>query len=146
MKKYCLDGSIIGGARMRLGYACINLTLQRTFRTLRLATLKAQGMSYLQFLVHENMALLADILRWNREHGIMMYRLSSELVPFGSSDAINLHELDFSSYHHIALLAEGMRLSTHPGQFTLPSAQGYIWEKSVKDLHYHAYLMNILGI
>jgi UV DNA damage endonuclease len=131
---------------MRLGYACINLTLGRTFRTLRLATLKTQGMSYVQFLVHENMTLLTEILHWNREHGIMMYRLSSELVPFGSSDAVNLHDLDFSSYHNIALLAQGMRLSTHPGQFTLPSAQGSIWEKSVKDLRYHACLMNILGI
>ena len=131
---------------MRLGYACINLTLERTFRTLRLATLKAQGMSYLQFLIHENMTLLAEILRWNREHDIMMYRLSSELIPFGSHDSVNLHDLDFSPYRDIAQLAQGMRLSTHPGQFTLPSARDAIWVKSVKDLHYHSFLMNALGI
>jgi UV DNA damage endonuclease len=76
----------------------------------------------------------------------MMYRLSSELVPFGSHDAINLHDLDFSPYCNLAQLAQGMRLSTHPGQFTLPSAKGDTWEKSVKDLHYHSYLMNMLGI
>ena len=51
---------------MKLGYACINLTLRRTFRTLRLATLQAQGPAYLQLLVNENMHLLTDILRWNR--------------------------------------------------------------------------------
>jgi UV DNA damage repair endonuclease len=82
LKKSCLGELIIGGAHMLLGYACINLTLQRTFRMLLLATLKIQGMSYIQFLVHKNMTLLADILRWNREHSIMMYCLSSELVPF----------------------------------------------------------------
>lgn len=131
---------------MRLGYACINLSMLRTFRTLRLATLQAQGLPYLQMLVNENMALLADILRWNREHEIMVYRLSSELIPFGSHDEVDLTQLTFPLRHEIAALAEGMRLSTHPGQFTLPSASGVIWEKSVKDLHYHCYLMDTLGI
>ncbi len=131
---------------MKLGYACINLTLRRTFRTLRLATLQAQGPAYLQLLVNENMHLLADILRWNREHQIMMYRLSSELVPFGSHDAVDLLALDFPQQQEIARLAQGMRLSTHPGHFTLPSAQGAIWEKSRRDLDYHWTLTNILGI
>ncbi|GCE09985.1 UV DNA damage repair endonuclease UvsE [Dictyobacter aurantiacus] len=131
---------------MRLGYACINLTLEKTFRTLRLATLNAQGMAYLQLLVNENMALLSEILRWNREQNIMMYRLSSDLVPLGSHSSVNLRELDFSAYGNIAQLAHGMRLSTHPGQFTLPSAKGDIWERSVKDLQYHSSLMDMLGI
>ena len=131
---------------MKLGYACINLTLERTFRTLRLATLQARGPAYLQSLVNENMHLLADVLRWNREHQIMMYRLSSELVPFGSHNAVNLLALDFPQQQEIAHLAQGMRLSTHPGQFTLPSAQGAIWEKSRRDLDYHWTLTNILGM
>jgi UV DNA damage endonuclease len=131
---------------MKLGYACINLTLGRTFRTLRLATLKAQGPAYLQLLVNENMQLLADILHWNREQQIMMYRLSSELVPFGSHEAVDMLALDFPQKQEIARLAQGMRLSTHPGQFTLPSAQGEIWEKSRRDLDYHWTLTTILGI
>lgn len=131
---------------MRLGYACINLTLGRTFRTLRLATLQAQGLAYLQVLVNENMRLLADILRWNSEQQIMMYRLSSDLVPFGSHEAVDLQALDFPQRQEIASLAQGMRLSTHPGQFTLPSAQGEVWQRSRRDLDYHRRLMAILGI
>lgn len=131
---------------MKLGYACINLTLGRTFRTLRLATLQAQGSAYLQILVNENMQLLADILRWNRGQQIMMYRLSSDLVPFGSHDAVDMQALDFPQHQEIAHLAQGMRLSTHPGQFTLPSAQGEIWQKSRRDLDYHLTLMTILDI
>lgn len=131
---------------MRLGYACINLSIPRTFRTLRLATLRAQGMKYLQILVGENIALLADILRWNREHHIMMYRISSELIPFGSHSEVELISLSFPHQREIAELAQGMRLSTHPGQFTLPSADGEIWRKSVKDLEYHCYMMVVFGI
>ena len=131
---------------MRLGYACSNLTLGRTFRTLRLATLQERGMEYLQILVNENMQLLADILRWNHENKITMYRLSSELVPFGSYDSVDLLELEFPLKDEIAELAKGLRLSTHPGQFTLPSASGEIWERSLKDLDYHWTLTNILGI
>lgn len=131
---------------MKLGYACINLSMANTFRTLRLATLRAQGLPYLQTLVDANMALLADILHWNREHDIMMYRLSSDLIPFGSHAAVELTKIAFPLRHEINGLAQGMRLSTHPGQFTLPSAAGEVWERSVKDLQYHCYLMDILGI
>ncbi|GCF10293.1 UV DNA damage repair endonuclease UvsE [Dictyobacter arantiisoli] len=131
---------------MKLGYACINLTLERTFHTLRLATLQAQGMPYLQQLVNENFSLLAEILQWNREHDILMYRLSSELVPFGSHDSVDLAQIDFPYQQEIAAFATGMRLSTHPGHFTLPSAQGAIWKNSLKDLRYHSDLMERLGI
>ncbi len=55
---------------MRLGYACLNVTLGRTMRGLRLKTLRARGIAYLQGLVDENLALTADILRWNRAHDI----------------------------------------------------------------------------
>ncbi|GCE31670.1 UV DNA damage endonuclease [Dictyobacter alpinus] len=131
---------------MKLGYACINLSMKNTFRTLRLATLREQGLPYLQTLVDANMVLLAEILRWNHEHNVLMYRLSSDLVPFGSHDEVELTKIAFPLRHEIASLAQGMRLSTHPGQFTLPSADGEVWQRSVKDLHYHCYLMDILGI
>ncbi|GER91242.1 UV DNA damage endonuclease [Dictyobacter vulcani] len=131
---------------MKLGYACINLSMANTFRTLRLATLRTQGLPYLQTLVDANMALLAAILRWNREHDIMMYRLSSDLIPFGSHAEVELTKIAFPLQDEIKSLTQGMRLSTHPGQFTLPSAAGEIWERSIKDLQYHCYLMDILGI
>ena len=33
----------------------------------------------------------------------------------------------------------------HPGQYTLLSASGTVWEKSLKDLCYHAFLLDLLG-
>jgi UV DNA damage endonuclease len=131
---------------VRLGYACSNLSLGRPFRTLRLATLRDRGIAYLQQLVDENMRLLLDILAWNREHEILMYRLSSDLVPLGSHEAVDLAELEFPLAAQIPALTNGVRLSMHPGQYTLPSASGEIWEKSVKDLQYHAFMLDIMGI
>ncbi len=80
---------------MRLGYACINMTLGRMtlgrkMRGLQLKTLRERGIAYLQTLVDENIALVAGILRWNREHDIDMFRLSSDIVPFGSHEEVDL--------------------------------------------------------
>ncbi len=131
---------------IRLGYACVNMTLGERVRGLRLSTFRTQGLPYLQQLVNENIDLLVKILRWNREHRIMMYRLSSDLIPLGSHAEVNFAELDLPSTQEIAALKEGMRLSMHPGQYTLPSASGSVWERSYRDLCYHASLLDRLGI
>ena len=129
---------------IRLGYACVNLTLGRKTRSLRLATLRAQGLSYLQHLVDENMDLLAEILRWNRAHEICFFRISSDLIPLGSHAEVDLAHLTFARAQEIAELAQGMRLSMHPGQYTLPSASGTVWENSYRDLCYHAFVLEQL--
>lgn len=130
---------------IRLGYACVNLTLGRRTRSLRLATLRAQGLSSLQHLVDENMDLLAEILHWNRAHEIHFFRISSDLIPLGSHAEVDLTHLTFARAQEIAELAQGMRLSMHPGQYTLPSASGRVWENSARDLAYHAFVLERLG-
>ncbi len=131
---------------MRLGYACLNVTLGRKMRGLRLKTLRERGIAYLQSLVDENLALTADILRWNRAHDIDMFRLSSDIVPFGSHEDVDLALLDFSLARDIPSLAEGMRLSLHPGQFTVISSAGAVWDNSYRELVYHNSLLDILGV
>lgn len=131
---------------MRLGYACINLTLGRRIRSLRLATFRIRGLPYLQELLDENLALLNDVLRWNRAHGIWMFRLSSDLAPLGSHEEVDLERLDFSTAREAPALARDMRLSMHPGQYTIVSATGRVWDNSRKDLFYHAYVLDRLGL
>jgi len=131
---------------MRLGYACTNMTLGYSVRELRLATLRAHGMPAVQALLDENLRSLTDILRWNRAHAIAMYRIPANLVPFGNHDEVDLARLDFSGAHEVPALARGIRLSVHPGHFTLVSAAGDVWERSRADLLYHAALFDILGI
>jgi UV DNA damage endonuclease len=135
-----------GSTMIRLGYACLNLSLGRKLRSLRLSTLRERGFSYLQALVDENIALLIDVLRWNREQGIAMFRISSDLVPLGSHREVDLERITFVRAGEVAALARGMRLSMHPGQYTLISGEGAVWESSYRDLLYHAIVMERLGI
>ncbi len=130
---------------INLGYACVNLTLGRKTRSLRLATFRSQGLPYLQQLVDENIDALCAILRWNRAHGIVFFRISSDLIPLGSHAEVDLSQLTFPRAQEIAELSQGMRLSMHPGQYTLPSASGAVWENSYRDLCYHAFLLEQLG-
>lgn len=131
---------------MRLGYACTNETLGFSVRELRLATLRAHGLPAVQALLDQNMASLVAILRWNHAHDIAMYRLPANLVPFGNHDEVDLGRLDFSGAREVPALARGMRLSVHPGHFTLVSAGGEVWARSRRDLAYHSTLFDTLGI
>ncbi|RAQ97551.1 UV DNA damage repair endonuclease UvsE [Thermogemmatispora tikiterensis] len=135
---------------MRLGYACVNLSLGGKMRSLRLATLRERGLAYLQALVDENLALLVAILRWNLAQGISVFRISSDLVPLGSHPEVALEQIRFDPARvaEVRQLARAgrMRLSMHPGQYTLISADGPVWKSSYRDLCYHAEVMERLGL
>lgn len=131
---------------IRLGYACVNLSLGRKLRSLRLATWRERGLAYWQALVNDNLDLLVDTLRWNQAHHIQVFRLSSDLVPLGSHQEVDLSVLTFPRAAEVAALSQEMRLSFHPGQYTLPSATGTVWQNSTRDLCYHLFLLNRLGV
>jgi len=131
---------------MRLGYACSNMTLGRSVREMRLATLRDRGLPYVQTLLDENLTLLVDIMRWNRAHAIDMFRLPANLVPFATHAEVDLARLDFSRAAEVPALAVGTRVSVHPGHFTVISAADGIWETGRRDLLYHSWFMDMLGI
>jgi len=131
---------------MRLGYACTNMTLGYSVRELRLATLRARGLAYLQTLLDENLRGLTDILRWNRAHGIMMYRYPANIIPLGSHAEVDRSLLDFAPLAEVPALTEGMRISVHPGHFTVISATGPTWRHSYDELLYQSELMDRLGV
>ena len=133
---------------MRIGYACVNTELPTPARTLRLARVTPER---LRELTAANLDALEAILRWNAAHGIEVFRLTSNLVPFGSHPANDLPWWE----EHAGRLAElgalargrGMRLSTHPGQYTvLSSARPAVVEAAVAELAYHDRLLAALGL
>ncbi len=66
---------------LRLGYACVNTGLPSSGRTTRLANATPDR---LRTLIVANLGALETILRWNVENGIEVFRVTSNLIPFGS--------------------------------------------------------------
>ncbi len=133
---------------MRVGYACVNTALPSSARTTRLANATPER---LRELTASNLAALGEILRWNAEHGIRVFRITSNLVPFASHPvhAGAWREEFAETFGRLGRLAarEGMRLSTHPGQYTvLGSARAAVVEAALAELEYHARLLKSLGL
>jgi UV DNA damage endonuclease len=133
---------------IRLGYACVNTQLASSSRTLRLANVTPER---LRTLIAENLDALEAILRWNEAHGIRVFRLTSNLIPFGSHAANELawweeFEDRFAELG-TSIRAADMRLSTHPGQYTvLSSLRPDVVESAVAELEYHDRLLSALGL
>ena len=134
---------------IRFGYPTQNLTMPAsTNRTLRLANLP--DVEKLKGLVRENIFDLKRILRWNAEHGIGLFRMGQNLIPFASHPAF---PYDWEAEHGKPLreageLARdlGIRLSMHPGQYVNPgSLKPDVVERSLAELRYVARVFDLLG-
>jgi len=134
---------------MKIGYPCINRTIRckgdRTFR------LKSYSERRLIDTVTNNLGCLLGILKFNVEHHILFFRITSDLVPFASHP---ICQFDWPSYFKDQLLSIGtyirshdIRISMHPGQYTiLNTPDGRVLETSIKELQYHADLIDALGL
>ena len=142
---------------IRLGYACINMHLQKNFkvttnRGMIKRTFKAKGISYASELAEHNTSNILPILKWNRQNNIEVFRLTSCLLPWGSEYEIE----DLPDYQKIKqnLYQAGeyakqnnIRLSFHPGPFNiLTSPKPHVVAGSVTDLRMHGKLMDLMGM
>lgn len=135
--------------RMRIGYACI-CTLDETTK-IKTCILRNANEERLTSLIQHNLNALLRILSYNHEHDIRMFRISSDIIPFGSSPANTLdwHHMFADSLYHIGNLikAYDMRVSFHPGQYTLlNSPRDDVTHRSILDLQYHASFLDALGL
>ncbi len=108
--------------------------------------------SKLKRLSRENLSNTLRILRYNVAHDILVYRLTSKLVPLATHP-------DFQNWDYIAdlqdLLAEmgdyirthNLRVSAHPDHFTLiNSPKQKIFADSLRDLAYHDAIFSAMGL
>ena len=141
---------------VRFGYACINMELSEKgiicSRTMRKATFEKKGIPYASELSLRNIQSLLPILKWNHDNNIEVFRITSELVPWGSEFSFeempNIDEIS-SSLQKIGKYARmtGQRLSFHPGQFNcLASEKEHVILNCIKDLEIHARLFDIMGM
>jgi UV DNA damage endonuclease len=131
---------------MRLGYACVNTELPSAARTMRLANATPERLREVTAL---NLDALEAILRWNVAHGIDVFRISSNTIPFGSHpvNTVRWWEEFAERLAELGRLLEGMSISTHPGQYTvLGSARPEVVEASLAELEYQALLLGSLGL
>ena len=142
---------------MKIGYACINSTLQTaggitTNRGMRQKTYNEKGLNYVSELALQNCRDLVTIVKWNEEMGIKLFRMSSDLFPW-----MTLYEFtDLPDYDKIANLLKGVgtlatkydhRLTFHPSHFNaLGSPNPVVIEKTIKELNKHSQIMDLIGL
>ncbi len=132
---------------MKIGYPCINLGLPcRPSRTFRLASLSEER---LYATVRGNLDCLEEIIRWNGRHGLLFLRITSDLVPLASHPQNQFPwPKEFAS--RLASIGRllrnlGMRVSMHPGQYTLlNSPRPEVVAAARADLRYHARVLDLL--
>lgn len=140
-----------------VGYACVNETLKpQRFRSCRLKSVLEKGTDFLQQIILHNLNLTYNILVWNLEHDITMYRASSDMMPLVTHPDI-LNKFDWRWYKdediqtklkQINHLVESkhIRLSMHPDQYTvLNSLRPEVVRNSIEYLAYHARLLDGMG-
>ncbi|OIJ13438.1 UV damage repair endonuclease UvsE [Anaerobacillus alkalilacustris] len=137
---------------MKLGYACLNITLGLKMRTCRLKTVEIEGMEKVKELTLNNLNEVKKVLLWNREQRIEFFRISSDIVPFGSHEIMTWdwwrdEEVLAVTKQIKALQKESnMRLSVHPGQYTIiNSPNDKVVENAFRDIEYHNKLANLFG-
>ena len=139
---------------MRLGYACINETLKakkiRANHNCKKATYLSKGLAHCSEIIDQNLDGLLQILQWNVENNVYVYRMSSDMVPWATeykfSDLPNwdLLKAKFASVGQYAL-DNGIRLSFHPGQFcVLGSPTESVVQNAINELEVAGELMDLL--
>lgn len=134
---------------MNIGYACLTVGVQGT--KLRSCTMKNASPDLLETLIQSNLDVLDNMLDYNIHKGINLFRISSDIIPFGSHplNTVNWQE-KFSCQLKVIghkAMSKGIRLSMHPGQYTvLNSPDEKVVERAVEDLRYHAGFLDALGL
>ncbi|MFN3741219.1 MAG: UV DNA damage repair endonuclease UvsE [Anaerolineales bacterium] len=133
----------------RIGYPCVSLLLGRT--TNHDCTLRTATPEKLRALIRQNLDDLRAILAHNLAHGWRLFRVGSSVIPFGSHPANGICWWDEfrADLREIGALvrAEGMRLSFHPGQYTvLNSPDPAIVARAVDEIAYSARFLSELDL
>jgi UV DNA damage endonuclease len=101
--------------------------------------------------VESNLVCLRKILGFNLKHNILFFRITSDLIPFASHPICTYDWQGRFKKQFKAIGAfikrYGMRISMHPGQFTLiNSPDTRVFENSVQELAYHAHVLDLMTL
>lgn len=133
---------------MSIGYACQVIGVPNT--NIKRCLIKNAMESRLLELTAYNLSSLNNIIEYNIKNNIRLFRISSDLIPFGSNEINNLSWWDIFQKQFLEIgdkiQVSNMRVSMHPGQYTvLNSLNDEVVEKSIADLNYHSKVLDCLG-
>jgi len=133
---------------MAIGYACLAIGVPNTDQ--RTCTSKYVTESLLLELIAHNLAALEQLIEYNIKNEITLFRISSDLIPFGSSplNPLKWWEIFKDDFDRIGVkIKQGhLRVSMHPGQYTvLNSPYPEVVQRAVDDLNYHAQVLDSLN-
>ena len=143
---------------MNLGYACINMTLSSqkpritTNRSMIKKTFLERGIDYAGELSLQNAKDLFVILKWNKEHNIRFFRLSSNIFPWASEYGIE-NSPYFKRIETILRAcgnyarSNNIRITSHHGPFNvLVSPSENVVDNTIIDLELHGKIFDMLGL
>ena len=139
-----------------IGYACCNNRLRAeghsTARTFRIG-----GFSLRRAAEHAdlNLTALQEILLWNADHGVRIFRVGSNLFPYADHPELGYEITDLQPHldvegrcAEIGRIARdgGIELTIHPGQFVcMGSPNPKVVDLSVRCLEYHGEMAELFG-
>ena len=141
---------------MKIGYACINMTLSKdkitTNRSMIKKTFLEKGINYASELSLLNVQDMEKIIHWNVQNDIYFFRTSSNVFPWGSEykfdDLPHINEIktvlkrigEYANQH-------GVRLTCHPGPFNvLGSPTEKVVKNTIIDLELHGKVFDMMGL
>lgn len=134
---------------MRVGYACLTIgVLDANFKS---CTAKNANIENLQRIIEHNLNSLNNIIEYNIKNNIKLFRISSDIIPFGSSpvNKIKWWEIFSKELSFIGskIKDSNMRVSMHPGQYTvINSPDSDVVSRAIEDLNYHNRFLDSLGV
>lgn len=148
MKRKVIIEDPLRYGRINLGLCCINTVLRKD------NIFCSRGMIRNTFTVERaQKSALANIqdaitmMKWNHEHNIHVFRLSSDIFPHFTDPETESYSIDFAN----DLLAKAgeaavqynQRITMHPGQFNqVGTPTRDVFEKTVADLSHHADILD----
>lgn len=134
---------------MSIGYACLAVAVPGS--EFKNCILKNATKDNLLSLIGHNLDALEKLIDYNVQNGISLFRISSDLIPFGSSIAADL-KWQIKYVEKLSTIGNKirnahMRVSMHPGQYTvLNSPDISVAERAMKDLDYHTNVLDCMGL
>lgn len=132
---------------MSIGYACLAQAVPGT--DIKKCLIKNASPQRLRELIMCNLDALLNMVEYNISNGIRLYRVSSDIIPF-ASNAVNTIPWADEFKDRLSMIGgrikqSGMRVSMHPGQYTvLNSPDEKIAAAAYAELDYHALFLDSL--